>query len=338
MPERIGSYLVLSRLGEGGMGEVFLARHELLERMVAIKRFSARALHIDREELTERFLREGKALAALHHPGIVTVHDLFVDDARMYMVLELVDGHTLSTLLQGGPAPVDVACVIALHLLDALDHAHRLGIVHRDLKTSNVMISRRGEVKLMDFGVARNFSLETMTGTGVAVGTPMYLAPEVLTHGRGDERSDIYGVGAVLYHLLSGRRIFDRVKEDELFELIAEGKIPRLEKLGGRLPWRLRRIVHRCLAKKPTKRYPSAEEAKRALERFARSRGLPTDRAVLGAFVQSRRPSKEVADPFTSTVEAPKTDTAGRVARLLVLALALGVVTFLALRLGLVDF
>lgn len=337
MPERIGSYDVIGHLGEGGMGEVFLARHEILEREVAIKRSSARALHVDEEELTERFLREGKALAALNHPGIVTVHDLFLDDARMYMVLEFIDGPTLSMLLKDGPAPIDVACAIVLDLLDALEHAHRLGIVHRDLKASNVMISRRGEVKLTDFGVARNFSLETMTGTGVAVGTPMYLAPEVLTHGRGDERSDIYGVGAVLYHLLSGRRIFDRVKEDDLFGLIAEGKIPRLEKIADGLPWTVRRIVHRCLAKKPAKRYRSAAEAKRALENFSRRRGLRTDQALLSAFVQSRRPAKEVVDPSTSTVEAPVTDTAGRVARLLILAVAVGLAAFIALRLGLVD-
>ncbi|CAN0592818.1 unnamed protein product, partial [Laminaria digitata] len=180
MPEKIRDYAVLKRIGKGGMGEVFLADHPLLERHVAVKRFVfASGKGDDEVAARQRFLREGRALARLTHHNIVQVHDLFDVRKQTCMVLEYVDGFDLAQLLQGGRLPVDVACIVALKVAEALEHAHYSGIVHRDVKASNVMMSRRGDVKLMDFGIAKQDILEPMTQTGLVVGTPMYVAPEV---------------------------------------------------------------------------------------------------------------------------------------------------------------
>ncbi len=268
VPKRIGAYDVQGVLGRGGMGEVYLATHELLAREVAIKRFAPKNDDAPADELKERFLREGKALAQLRHQGIVAVHDLFELRNKVYMVMERVDGYDVAKLLESGPLPLDVACIVGLKLTEALEHAHRRGIVHRDIKASNVMVSRDGGVKLMDFGIAKDDALEKVTRTGIIVGTPMYIAPEVVEGKSADGRSDIYGVGAFLYHCLSGRRIYEHASKENLFQLIVSNRYPPLQKVADDIPRRLRQIVHRCLARKPNKRYQSAAELRQSLEVF----------------------------------------------------------------------
>ncbi len=270
LPKTIGPYAVVRALGKGGMGEVVLARHDLLERLVAIKRLAPRE-DTKLEEMEERFLREGRALATLHHQNIVGVHDLFVRRGTHYMVLEYVDGENVAQLLKKGVLPVDVAAIVATKVADALECAHRRGIVHRDIKGANVMVSHSGDVKLMDFGIARDEALDQVTSTGVVVGTPMYVAPEVIKGGDADPRSDIYALGALLYHALSGRRLFEHANSDNLYALIASGRFPKLSRVAPHVPWRLRRIVDRCLSKKPEKRFETAGELRAALELFLAS-------------------------------------------------------------------
>lgn len=270
VPKSIGPYEVVRLLGRGGMGEVFLARHDLLERHVAVKRLAPRE-DTSLEEMEERFAREGRALATLQHQNIVAVHDLFVRRNTFYMVLEYVDGYNVAQLVEGGALPIDVAAIVATKVADALECAHRRGITHRDIKGSNAMVSRSGDVKLMDFGIARDEALDQVTSTGVVVGTPMYVAPEVIKGGDADARSDIYALGALLYHALSGRRLFEHANQDNLYALIAQGRFPRLSRVAPHVPWRLRRIVDRCLSKKPSARFQSAGELRAALEIFLAS-------------------------------------------------------------------
>lgn len=268
-PEKLRDYDVTRLIGKGGMGEVFLASHPLLERHVAIKRFVFAAGKGDDEEAAkERFFREGRALARLCHHNIVQVHDLFEYRKQTCMVLEYVDGFDLAALLSEGPLPVDVATIVALKVAEALEHAHFAGIVHRDVKASNVMMSRRGEVKLMDFGIAKQDVLEPMTRTGLVVGTPMYVAPEVVAGGDADARADLYALGALMYACLSGRRLFEHATPENLFHLILAGRFPKLGKVARHVPWRLRTIVHRLLATKPDKRFSSAAELRQTLEIF----------------------------------------------------------------------
>jgi len=269
LPSKIGSYNVLDRLGEGGMGEVLLGEHEVLGRKVAIKRLLPEMS--ENQEMSERFIREGKALAGLSHQGVCAVHDLFMAKGNLTMVLEYVDGFDLSHLLKSKPLPVDVAAIVGAKLALALEHAHFKGIIHRDIKPANVMISRRGEVKLMDFGIALAMDLDRVTRTGLMVGTPMYMAPEVIGGGDPDARADIYAVGALLYQALSGRKLFAHANKDNLYVLIEQGRFPPLRKVTDDVPRALRRIVTRCLERKPERRYQSAAELREALDTFLSS-------------------------------------------------------------------
>ena len=270
----LGTYRILRQLGKGGMGEVYLASHEQLERPVAIKRFAPPPGTKDIKAARERFLREGKALARLHHQGVIGVHDLFEHQGELYMVIEYVEGRDVNELIERGPLPVDITCIIGLGLADALEHAHFHGIIHRDVKSSNVMVSRSGQVKLMDFGIARGEVLERVTQTGVLVGTPKYMAPEALVSKEQTELGDIYGIGAVLYHCLSGKRLFFHAAGKELYQAIMAGKFVPLHRAASGVPRPLRAIVHRCLARKPDQRFQSAGEFRRELDLFMADQGI----------------------------------------------------------------
>ncbi|MCP4504381.1 MAG: serine/threonine protein kinase [Deltaproteobacteria bacterium] len=266
-PKKIGSYQVDKVLGKGGMGEVYLACHELLDRNVAIKRLMLPE-GANHEDLKERFTREGKALSQLSHSGVVSIFDLFVWRGATYMALEFVDGFDVHQLLKAGALPIDVATIVGLRLAEALEYAHMHRIVHRDIKPANVMVSKTGDVKLMDFGVAKNESLDELTRTGMMVGTPRFLAPEVVKGGNGDERADIYALGCVLYQMLSGGHPFAHATAENIFPLIASGKYKALKGVSSNVPRALRKIVERCLATKPEKRYQTSADVAQDLERF----------------------------------------------------------------------
>ncbi|MCC7387075.1 MAG: serine/threonine protein kinase [Deltaproteobacteria bacterium] len=288
LPKRIGAYEIKEALGRGAMGEVFLGVHEHLERPVAIKR-----RHGDQrsKESEERFLREGRALARLNHHGIIAVHDLFTSRGEWCLVLEYVDGFDLAELIKTGPLPADVAAIIGVHLAEALEHAHFHRIIHRDIKPANVLLSRKGEVKLGDFGIARDESTEDkkLTATGMVVGTPMYLAPELLRGEEAGPPSDIYSVGALLYHALSGRRMFENASGDAIYAAILRGKYRKLSQVAAGVPRALQKIVERCLDRKSEKRFATAADLRRALEAFLVSHQARANHASrLIAFLHAR--------------------------------------------------
>ncbi len=266
LPKSVGIYEVTDRIGEGGMGEILLGFHPLLQREVAIKRLLPDMAKDD--AMVERFFREGKALAKLQHQAICAVFDMAQKAGTAYIVLEYVDGYDLAHILKSGPMPVDVAAIVGLEVADALDHAHFHGVLHRDIKPPNVMISKTGDIKLMDFGIALVDDLERMTATGLMVGTPMYMAPEVICGEEPDERSDIYSLGAMLYQCLSGQKMFAHANAQNIYPLIEQGRFPPLKKIAPRVPRALRRIVDRCIQRKPEKRYETAAELRQDLETF----------------------------------------------------------------------
>ena len=196
--KRIGPYEILSHIGTGGMGEVYHARDTRLGRTVAIK--------VLNKEHMQRFEREARAIAALNHPHICTLYDIGPD----YLVMEHVDGTAVK-----GPLPVEEALPLAIQIASALDEAHRNGILHRDLKPGNIMVTRSGMAKLLDFGLAKLAAgaeadaASTITMNGTVMGTPAYMSPEQAQGKPVDERSDIFSFGAVLYEILSGSRAFD---------------------------------------------------------------------------------------------------------------------------------
>ena len=188
----LGPYRIESKLGEGGMGEVFRAVDTRLGRAVAIK--------TTREQFSARFEREARAISSLNHPNICTLHDV----GPNYLVMELVEGETIAALLKSGPLPVKTALLYASQIAAALAEAHGKGVVHRDLKPANIMIAKSG-VKVLDFGLAKSGADETVTASHMVIGTPAYMAPEQREGKLADARTDIYSFGCVLYEMLTGR-------------------------------------------------------------------------------------------------------------------------------------
>lgn len=285
-PKKVGAYEVDGLLGKGGMGEVWKATHPRLERPVALKRLlaqgtgrSARELKED-ADLVERFAREGRAMARLRHEGIPCVYDLLEHRGEQWMALEYVDGFNVEELLRGGSLPPDVAVLIGIGVARALAVAHRAGILHRDVKPANVMVNTAGVVKLMDFGIARDDRLPTLTETGGVVGTPPYLPPEVVKGEPPAACGDVYAVGCLLYEMLAGQRVFAHANAQSIWALVANGKFPRLGKLAPHLPWRLTLLVERALKTDPRRRPGSAAELAALLERFLDEYGGPDDPAL----------------------------------------------------------
>ncbi len=290
-PRKVGDCRILGELGKGGMATVYRAVHEPLQREVAIKELTADAAKS--KDALSRFRREALALAGFRHQNIVTLYDLIEKGDALYMVMELVDGPTLTELLKDGAMPPEVAAVVACQVAAALEHAHFLRIIHRDLKPSNVMITKSGEVKLMDFGIAKDEALDKLTKTGTAVGTPAYMSPEQCTGAEVDPRSDIYSLGVLLYEALSGKRAFNGANAGEVFARIAQGKYEKLQKAAPGSPAALRAIVTRAMKTKANDRYFDMAELRRALERWISDHLKLSESALLMAFLRHRNKISE---------------------------------------------
>ena len=254
--EKLGPYEILAPIGAGGMGEVWKARDTRLDRIVAIKRLKTEHL--------ERFRREARAIAALNHPHICQIYDVGVD----YLVMEYVEGAPLKC-----PLPAAEASRLGIQIASALEEAHAKGIIHRDLKPGNILITPKGDAKLLDFGLAKlvepgppddAFSTLTvgLTEAGAVVGTVAYMSPEQAQGQTVDARSDIFSFGLVLYEVLSGKRAF--TGETPFATMSA---IVREEPAPMQAPAALQRIVQRCLAKQPSSRFQTMTEVKTELEK-----------------------------------------------------------------------
>ena len=277
---RLGSYELVERLGAGGMGEVWMARHPVLSRPAAIK--LVRGLHLEeqperRERMLRRFGREAQTIAALHSEHTVRLYDHGVTETgHAYMVMELLDGIDLRTLVESeGAQPVDRALSILLQICESLAEAHARDLVHRDVKPANVMLCRRGDqvdqVKVLDFGnVGPGPSAPEDSGSFATVtqglfGTPAFAAPEVLSGVAADARSDIYGVGCVAYWLLTGRKVFDHDSTVMLYAAHLRDAPQPIEATRKGVPVAVDELVLRCLAKDPARRPATIEELSRLL-------------------------------------------------------------------------
>jgi eukaryotic-like serine/threonine-protein kinase len=272
--DQLGSYVIRSLLGSGGMGEVYLARDTRLDRDVALKLLPAE-LARDSDRL-RRFELEARAASALNHPAIVVIYDLGENDSQPYISMELVQGHTLRQVLRTGPMPLRRALQLAAPIADGLAKAHEAGIVHRDLKPENLMVSDDGFAKILDFGLAKlasgveaDAALPTMTDPGTrpgsVLGTVGYMAPEQARGGVADHRSDQFSFGVVLYEMLTGQRAFQRSTAVETLSAIIRDEPPPLAQLNPAVPPSVRWIVDRCLAKQPGDRYGSTRDLARDL-------------------------------------------------------------------------
>jgi hypothetical protein len=280
-PARIGKYEVVSRIGQGAMGEVFKARDPVLNRFVAIKTMTG-VLTAD-DELVERFRREAQSAARLNHLNIVTVYDFGEEQGRFYMAMELLEGVDLKEII-GARGLNDLwdKLDVMEQVADGLAFAHAQGVVHRDLKPANIRVLPSGRVKIMDFGLARA-NTSDMTRSGMVMGTPNYMSPEQVRGERVDARSDVFSLGAVFYELLAGRKAFHADSMHTILFKVLEEQPEPVARFAPGVPPRFVRLVERALAKDPAVRFQHAGEVRDAL------------RAI--------RDSLAAADPSSTVVE-----------------------------------
>ncbi len=276
---RLGPYEIVSPLGAGGMGEVYRARDTRLERTVAVKVLPS---HLSSSaEVRLRFEREAKTISQLSHPHICALYDVGREGENEYLVMELLEGETLSERLAKGPLPLDQTLRCGVEIADALDKAHRQGIVHRDLKPANVMLTRSG-VKLLDFGLAKAMTppaeqssltalptQQGLTQEGTILGTFQYMAPEQLEGKEADGRTDVFAFGAVLYEMATGRKAFAGANQASLITAIMASEPAPISAVQPAAPAALDRIVRTCLAKDPEERWQSASDLKREVRWIA---------------------------------------------------------------------
>ena len=286
---RIGTFEILSLLGRGGMGEVWRARDAKLRREVAVKTLPEEFAK-DRERLA-RFEREATLLASLNHPNIAAIYGLEESDGTRFLVLELVEGDTLPEFLAAGPLPVESALKIALQIAEALEAAHQKGVIHRDLKPANIKVTPEGNVKVLDFGLAKAFVGDgvvvdpsesptismTATKQGVIQGTAAYMSPEQARGRAVDRRTDIWAFGCVLYEALAGRRAFQGNDVAEILAAVVRTE-PEWDRLPADLHPRLREVLERCLEKDLRGRRHDIADVRVDLEKIqSDSGGLTTD-------------------------------------------------------------
>ena len=269
---RFGPYKIGDQIGAGGMGEVYAAIDTRLDRAVAIKVLPEHLA--DDPHIRERFEREARAVSSLNHPHICTLFDVGEQDGVHYLVMELVDGDTLAARLAKGRLPLDEALEDAIQIADALDKAHRQGIVHRDLKPGNVMITKSG-TKLLDFGLARLEvasptsqlselatleGAEPLTAKGTIMGTLQYMAPEQVEGKETDARTDIFAFGAVVYEMVTGKRVFTGESQASLIGAILKDEPGSMADFETMTPASLDHVIGRCLRKDPDQRWQTAAD------------------------------------------------------------------------------
>jgi serine/threonine protein kinase len=277
MPEKIGKYRILERVGRGGMGTVLKAHDPVLDRVVALKVISSDVEVTD--ELRARFFREAQACARLSHPNIITVYDLAEVDGHLFIVMEFLEGEELKQVIaQRRPLLLEDKLLLMEQVCDGLHYAHQHGIVHRDVKPSNIFVLRNGHVKILDFGIARIASAEAgLTRTGLIMGTLRYMAPEQ-ARGHSDHRADIFSVGTVFYEFLAYRPAFAGADPMEILEQLRSHDPPSLVDIDPSMPPVLDALIARALRKDPTERFPELGQMRRELETLRRRMGEDADR------------------------------------------------------------
>lgn len=259
--DKLGRYEVVAELGKGAMGTVYRAVDPQLGRAVAIKTINLSAEQDDMAEYEARFYQEARAAGGLNHPSIVTIYDIGRNGDIAYLAMELLEGRELRTLMTpGAPMAVADALDIAIQIAEGLDYAHRSGVVHRDIKPTNIMILREGQVKITDFGIAHMRSAEVRTQTGVVLGSPKYMSPEQVLGKRAEPGSDIFSLGIIVYEMLTGQAPFVGAEINAIMFQIVNVTPPAPSSVNPDAPEMLDFIVAKALAKSLDERYPNARQ------------------------------------------------------------------------------
>ncbi len=285
---KLGPFQVLSLIGAGGMGEVYKAKDTRLNRTVAIKVLPRHLA--EQPERRQRFEREARTIAGLNHPHICALHDIGRHDGVDFLVMEYLEGQQLSQRLKRGPLPLAKLLEVAIQVAGALEQAHRKGVIHRDVKPGNIMLTEEG-AKLLDFGLAKRQPVaasrskvasatesESLTDTGMVLGTLEYMAPEQVEGKEADARTDIFALGTVIYEMAIGRKAFEGTSQTSLIAAILDSEPPSMTDLQPLTPPALEHLVRRCLAKDPNERWQSARDLEGELKWVAEGRLIPKAR------------------------------------------------------------
>jgi serine/threonine protein kinase len=287
---QVGEYRLVDFLGAGGMGEVYRAVHLKIGRVVAVKVLTRAEKH---PSLLERFLNEARIQASLHHPNIATLYDFQEVNGNHCIIMECVDGQNLDERLKSlGCLPLSEAVFVIQAVVEALSYMHANGVIHRDIKTNNIKISSAGQVKLLDFGIAKAGATPNLTAAGDVVGTLAYLSPEQFKGGTADTRSDVWALGILLYELVTGHVPFEATTIGGLYEMITKGDYSAPRNYNPGLPPEVETIIARCLKKNPADRYQSAQALRGDVMNLTRLVSTPR---LSSANVE--RPSDQRYDP-----------------------------------------
>lgn len=260
-------YDQIQKVAIGGMAEVYRGRQKNLDRPVAIKRIKAEFR--SSADLQERFKREARSAANLLHHNLAHVYDYRVMGNESYIIMEYIDGFDLAQIQEKVSAlPIDVAAMIAVKILHGLVQVHSHGMIHRDIKPDNIRVTTRGEVKIMDFGIALDPGEANLTQPGILIGSPHYLAPEQILGEKIDQRADIFAFGITFYEMLTGKRPFYERDGQSVYSIIKTGKFEKIEDIRGDAPGFLTNVIERCLRVNPEDRPRSAESIAQTLQEY----------------------------------------------------------------------
>ncbi len=295
--QTLGELELIEKIGEGGMASVYKAHHKILDVLRVVKVLPARYAH-DKEFL-RRFEREAKIAARLNHSNIVTIHNIGIERDICYIEMEYIDGNDLRKIKNSqGKIPIPIALFIIIEICKALDHAHQReftyhnetyhSIIHRDIKPGNIMVTKDGEVKLTDFGIARAVDVLDETITGTLVGTILYMSKEQLDGKSVDHRTDIYSLGVVLYEILTSRNPFGDQSITEVIRRIASGKYPSPCKLDSTIPKKVERIISKAMALEPNDRYQDIREMSYDLQKYLSSFNITNSTQEIQNYLQDK--------------------------------------------------
>lgn len=278
--KRIGRFTVIRELGRGAIGVVYLVQDPVIDRQIAIKTFNPKLSQFERKKHEEQLINEARAAGRLSHPHIITIYDANTESGLTYIAMEYLQGRELSRLLaRQHPFELNDIATIAWKIADALDYAHRNGVVHRDIKPANIFMVGENQPKIVDFGIARspnrvadqhaqtNDAPYTLFHNNI-LGTPTYMSPEQACGEPADARSDIYALGAVMYEMLAGRKPFQSRDTEKLLQMIALKTPPAPHEVNPEVPEGLSAIVMKAMQKRPEKRYQHAHEMANDIKRY----------------------------------------------------------------------
>ena len=290
--QTVGEYRIVDFLGAGGMGEVYRAAHSKIGRVAAVKVLTAQAAQTG--GFVQRFFNEASIQASLKHPNIATLYDFCEVGGQPCIIMEYVDGQTISERISalGAPLPLSETVYVFQRVCEAIDYVHRHGVIHRDIKSNNIKISSEGEVKLLDFGIAKGQGTQQLTQAGSVIGTLQYLAPELIRGGTADASGDVWALGVLLYEMVTGRVPFDADTVGDLCDRIGRVQYTPPAQLNPSLPREVTAVISRCLRKNPQERYRTAGElladARRLSATVSRPGVSPTVSEVASEYAESK--------------------------------------------------